>query len=293
MGCTSLSVSGIGKQYGGDIWGVRGVSFDLEPGIHGLLGPNGAGKSTLLRMLTTVIEPTEGDIRWGETDVIDDPMPLRRSLGYLPQDFGVYPDLTLEEFLEYVGALRSMDTESVDARIGELLELTNLADVRDRKLDEFSGGMRQRAGITQALLNDPDLLVLDEPTVGLDPEERVRFRNVVSEMAADRVVILSTHIVPDIEATASRIALLNDGRLLDYTDPESLIEDVEGNVYECTVPAGELASLRSEYAVSGTVRRSGGVEVRVIADAPPTDAATSVRPTLEDAYLWRLDGEVR
>jgi ABC-type multidrug transport system, ATPase component len=288
-----LSVSGIGKQYSNDIWGVREVTVDLEAGIHGLLGPNGAGKSTLLRMLTTVIKPTDGEIMWKGTDVIDDPMPLRRSLGYLPQDFGVYPDLTLEEFLEYVGALRSMDSESVDARIDELLELTNLLDVRDRKLDGFSGGMLQRAGIAQALLNDPELLVLDEPTVGLDPEERVRFRNVVSEMAADRIVILSTHIVPDIEATASRIALLNDGRLLGHTDPEDLIESVEGNVYQCTVPADELTTLRSENAVSGTVQRSDGVEVRVIADAPPTNDATSVRPTLEDAYLWRLDGEVR
>jgi ABC-type multidrug transport system ATPase subunit len=269
------------------------VSLDLEAGIHGLLGPNGAGKSTLLRMLTTVTKPTEGEITWKGTDVIDDPMSLRRSLGYLPQNFGVYPDLTLEEFLEYVGALRSMDAESVDARIDELLTLTNLADVRDRKLREFSGGMRQRAGIAQALLNDPELLVLDEPTVGLDPEERVRFRNVVSELAADRIVILSTHIVPDIEATASRIALLNEGRLVEYTDPESLIEDVDGNVYECTVSADELVSFRSDYAVSGTVQRSDGVQLRVIAESPPTETATSARPTLEDAYLWRLDGEVR
>ncbi len=288
-----LSVSGIGKQYDGDIWGVRGVDLELDAGIHGLLGPNGSGKSTLLRMLTTVTEPTEGEIAWDGTDVVDSPMPLRRVLGYLPQDFGVYPDLTLEEFLEYVGALRSMDGESVDARIEELLTLTNLEDVRDRKLGGFSGGMRQRAGIAQALLNDPKLLVLDEPTVGLDPEERVRFRNVVAELAADRVVILSTHIVPDIEATASRIALLNDGELLDHTDPESLIEDVEGKVYEYSVPADELTRVRSEYAVSGTVQRSDGVEVRVIAESPPAEAATPARPTLEDAYLWRLDGEVR
>lgn len=288
-----LSATGIGRQYDEDIWGVRDVSLDLETGIHGLLGPNGAGKSTLLRMLTTVTKPTEGEITWDGTNVIDDPMPLRRSLGYLPQNFGVYSDLTLEEFLEYIGALRSMDAESVDARIDELLTLTNLADVRDRRLREFSGGMRQRAGIAQALLNDPELLVLDEPTVGLDPEERVRFRNVVSELAADRIVILSTHIVPDIEATASQIALLNKGRLLEYTDPESLIEDVDGNVYECTVSTEELVSFRSDYAVSGTVQRSDGVQLRVIAESPPTKTATSARPTLEDAYLWRLDGEVR
>jgi ABC-type multidrug transport system ATPase subunit len=288
-----LSLSNLGKQYGDELWGVRGVGLEFDAGIHGLLGPNGSGKSTLIKMITTVIEPTEGSITWNSADVIDTPTSLRRVLGYLPQDFGVYPDLTLEEFLQYVGALRSMDTETTDARIEELLELTNLEDVRDRKLRSFSGGMRQRAGIAQALLNDPELLVLDEPTVGLDPEERVRFRNVVSELAADRIVILSTHIVPDIEATASRIALLDDGELLDETTPETLIESVEGNVYEYTVPTDELASVRAEHAVSGTVQRSDGVQVRVIAESSPSEAATTVSPTLEDAYLWRVDGGAR
>ncbi|APW97729.1 ABC transporter ATP-binding protein [Halobiforma lacisalsi AJ5] len=283
-----LNLEDVGKRYTDEIWGVRGIDLELEEGIHGLLGPNGAGKSTLMRIITTVSKPTTGTAYWNGTDIVELPSAVRDHLGYLPQSFGVYPDLTAEEFLEYIAALRGLDRETSDARIDELLSLTNLEHVRNDRLRTFSGGMRQRVGIAQALVNDPELLVVDEPTVGLDPEERVRFRNVISATASDRVVVLSTHIVPDIEATANTVAVLDDGELVTHTDPETLVEATDGKVYEYLVPRDDLEGVREQYQVSSTVQRSDGVRVRVIADKRPTADATSVTPTLEDAYLNRI-----
>jgi ABC-type multidrug transport system ATPase subunit len=290
MSDTRLRTEGIGKRYG-DMWAVDDVTLELDEGIHGLLGPNGAGKSTLMQMLTTLTEPTTGTAYWDGTDLTESPNAIRSVLGYLPQDFGVYPDLTVTEFLEYVATLRGLDGETASARIEEQLELTNLSHVRDERLGTFSGGMRQRVGIAQALVNDPELLIVDEPTVGLDPEERVRFRNVLSSIAGDRVVILSTHIVPDVEATANSVALLNEGELVTHTDPESLAELVAEDVYETVVPRARLEEIRSEYQVCRTVQRADGVEVRLLAAEPPGDGASHVTPTLEDAYLARIDGQ--
>jgi ABC-type multidrug transport system ATPase subunit len=286
-----LRTESLGKRYG-DSWAVKDVSLELGPGIHGLLGPNGAGKSTLMQLLTTIADPTEGTAYWNDVDITETPDAVRSVLGYLPQDFGVYPDLTLTEFLEYIATLRGLDGSAASTRIEELIQLTNLEDVRDRKLRTFSGGMRQRAGIAQALVNDPDLLIVDEPTVGLDPEERVRFRNVLSATATDRVVLLSTHIVPDIEATATSVALLNEGELVTHTDPETLAESVTDDVYESVVPRNELDDIRDRFQVSRTVQRGDGVRVRVIAESAPLPDAVPVEPTLEDAYLHRIGGRV-
>jgi ABC-2 type transport system ATP-binding protein len=285
-----LEVEDVGKRYG-DVWGVRGVSLDLGPGVLGLLGPNGAGKSTLMRILTTYLEPTEGTVTFDGTDAVESPNAVRKRMGYLPQDFGVYPDLTAREFLSYLAAIRGLDRTQASERIDELLALTNLQDVRDRRLGGFSGGMRQRVGIAQALLTDPDLLVVDEPTVGLDPAERVRFRNVLSSLGDDRVVVLSTHIVSDIEATASEVAVLADGRLRTHATPERLLDDVADRVWEVVVDRDELQSLKAGYLVSTTTRRSDGVHARVVAPDPPM-GGESVEPTLEEAYLDLLgDGE--
>ncbi|WP_081661380.1 ABC transporter ATP-binding protein [Halopiger djelfimassiliensis] len=284
-----LRTEQLGKQYGQDTWGIRDISLELEDGIHGLLGPNGAGKSTLMKILTTVMKPTTGTAYWNGTNIVESPEKVRPILGYLPQDFGTYPDLTLDEFLEYMAALRGLDSETASARIDELIALTNLVDVRSRKLKTFSGGMRQRVGIAQALLNDPELLIVDEPTVGLDPEERVRLRSALTNTATDRVVILSTHIVPDVEATANTIALLDNGRLITHTGVEELVNRVSGKVYECIVPRSELSRIKSQYQVCSTVQRSDGVKVRLIAETPPTDDAERVTPTLEDAYLDTVD----
>ncbi|MFD1600248.1 ABC transporter ATP-binding protein [Halobellus rarus] len=278
-----LRLDGVGKQYG-DVWGVRDVSLELGTGVLGLLGPNGAGKSTLMRVITTYLEPTEGTLTFDGTDVVASPNAVRERIGYLPQDFGIYPDLTAAEFLSYLAAIRGLDRAHASERIDDLLELTNLQDARDRRLDGFSGGMRQRVGIAQALLTDPDLLVVDEPTVGLDPAERVRFRNVLSSLGEDRIVILSTHIVSDVEATASGVAILADGRLRSHTTPERLLEDVANRVWEVVVPRDDLQSLKAEYHISTTTRRSDGIHARIVATDPP-EGAVSVTPTLEEAYL--------
>jgi len=284
-----LRTEQLGKQYG-DTWAVEDVTLELGEGIHGLLGPNGAGKSTLLRTLTTLTQPTTGTAYWNGTDLTTTPDAVRSVLGYLPQSFGAYPELTVVEFLEYVATLRGLDDETASARIEAQLELTNLGAVRDERIGTFSGGMRRRVGIAQALVNDPDLLIVDEPTVGLDPEERVRFRNVLSSAADDRVVILSTHIVPDVEATANTVALLNNGELMTHTDPETLAERVAGDVYETVVPRAELDTLRAQHQVCRTVQRGDGVEVRLLAGERPTETADRVAPTLEDAYLACIDG---
>lgn len=284
-----LRLDSIGKQYE-KVWGIRDIDLELGPGIHGLLGPNGAGKSTLMRIITTVSKPTAGTIYWNGDDVVESPDTVRDVLGYLPQDFGVYPDLTAREFLEYIAALRGLDKETADVRIDELLSLTGIQDDQNRKLRTFSGGMRQSVGIAQALLNDPELLVVDEPTVGLDPEKRVRVRNILSSVADDRIVLLSTHIVPDIEATSNMVALLRDGELLTHTDPESLVQAADGKVYEYVAPREDVEKLRARYQVSSTVQRADGVKVRVIANEQPVPDATQITPTLEDAYLYHLGG---
>ena len=285
-----LTIQNLGKQYKRDLWGLKDFSLEIKPGILGLLGPNGAGKSTLMRMLATITKPTEGTILWDETDVVKSPDTLRAVLGYLPQDFGVYANLNAVEFLEYMAAIKGLDSAAAKKRIDELLQLANLFDAARRPLGGYSGGMKQRVGIAQALLNDPQLLIVDEPTVGLDPEERVRFRNLLSDLSGERIVILSTHIVSDVEATATRIALIHKGRLLREAAPEALLEELENKVWEWTVHSDDLPALKSKHIVSGTIRRSDGVQVRVVSASQPEPQAEAVTPNLEDAYLFFVGG---
>ena len=286
-----LTITDLGKQYRTDLWGLRNFSLDIKPGILGLLGPNGAGKSTFMRMLATITKPTDGSILWNDTDVVRSPDTLRAVLGYLPQDFGVYPNLNAVEFLEYMAAIKGLDSATARKRIDELLLLVNLKDAAKRPLGGYSGGMKQRVGIAQALLNDPQLLIVDEPTVGLDPEERVRFRNLLSDLSGERIVILSTHIVSDVEATATRIALVNKGRLLCEAAPEELLRELEGKVWEWCVSSDDLTALKQKYIVSGTIRRSDGVQVRVVSATQPDLQAGRVSPNLEDAYLYFVGGK--
>lgn len=281
----NLSIESVSKKYARSQWGLRNLQLELRPGVLGLLGPNGAGKSTLMRILATVTRATEGRVLWNEIDIAKSPDPLRSVLGYLPQDFGVYPHLTAVEFLEYLAAAKGLDARTARQRIDDLLDVVNLAEARNRPLGGFSGGMKQRVGIAQALLNDPELLIVDEPTAGLDPEERVRFRNLLSELSGERIVILSTHIVSDIEAVATDIAVLNSGLLLAHAAPEEMLRTVEGKVWDWLVASGDLPSLRRRFQISSSVRRSDGVQIRVVSAEKPAAAAVPAAPSLEDAYL--------
>src|SRR5512141_87699 len=281
-----LVIENIGKQYRRDFWGLCDFSLDLAPGVLGLLGPNGAGKSTLMRILATITKPTQGKATWNDVDIAHAPDDLRAVLGYLPQDFGVYPNLNAWEFLEYMAAIKGLDGASAKRRIDELLQLVNLVNSAKRPLGGYSGGMRQRVGIAQALLNDPQLLIVDEPTAGLDPEERVRFRNLLADLSGERIIILSTHIVSDVEATATSIAIINKGRRIMHAAPECILRAVEGKVWKWVVSSDEFARLKQTHLISNTARRSDGVHVRVVADQKPDSDAQPVDASLEDAYLY-------
>lgn len=284
----TLDIQHLTKRYATGVYGLRDFSLTLETGVLGLLGPNGAGKSTLMRILATISKPTSGRVLWNGADARVSPDAVRRVLGYLPQDFGVYPNLTAVEFLDYIAAAKGMESKAARTRIEELLRLVNLTDDRNRPLGEYSGGMRQRVGIAQALLNDPRLLIVDEPTGGLDPAERVRFRNLLSELSGERIVILSTHIVSDVEATATRIAVISAGTLVAASSPEELLASAAGAVWEWLVSPEQLASVKRRYVLSGSVRKSDGIRVRLLSRESPDRSAQQVPPTLEDAYLLAI-----
>lgn len=280
-----LYIENVSKQYGKNAWGLRDFNLRLEPGVLGLLGPNGAGKSTLMRIIATITRPTHGAIFWNGADIAKQPDALRRVLGYLPQDFGVYPNLSAVEFLTYISAVKGLNQAQARRRIDELVQLVNLTEAAHRPIGGFSGGMRQRVGIAQALLNDPQVLIVDEPTVGLDPEERARFRNLISDLAGERLVLLSTHIVSDVEATATSIALIEKGQLLRHALPEELLQAVEGRVWGWLVSSSELTDIKTRHLIVNTTRRADGVLARIVSDSAPHPSAEPLQANLEDAYL--------
>jgi ABC-2 type transport system ATP-binding protein len=284
----NLSIKSVSKHYGRDIWGLRDFSLEIGAGVLGLLGPNGAGKSTLMRILATITNATSGTVAWDGVDIAKHPDNLRKVLGYLPQDFGVYPNLNALEFLGYMAAIKGLDAKSAKRRIDELLPLVNLVDSAKRPLGGYSGGMKQRVGIAQALLSDPQLLIVDEPTAGLDPEERVRFRNLLADLSGERIVVLSTHIVSDVEATATSIAVINRGRRITHATPEAILQAVEGKVWTWVVSSEAFPELKQSYLISGTARRSDGVHVRAVSARQPNLTAEPVSATLEDAYLYLI-----
>jgi ABC-2 type transport system ATP-binding protein len=283
-----LELDGVSKKFRGGNFGVRDLSLSIGSGVIGLLGPNGAGKTTLMQMIATITRPTSGTIRFQGVDVVREPDAIRRRLGYLPQDFGVYDNLTAVEFLSYFAALKGVHSR---ARVGEMLELVNLHNVAKRAVGGFSGGMKQRLGIAQALINDPDLVIVDEPTAGLDPEERVRFRNVLADVGIGKLVILSTHIVSDVESVATHIAIMNSGSIVACATPEELMRGAEGSVWELVVPSERFDELRRTARVSSAVRKSDGVHVRIVSDDEPRGGAMVAEPTLEDAFLHTMSAK--
>jgi ABC-type multidrug transport system ATPase subunit len=240
-----------------------------------------------MRIIATITRPTHGKVYWNGVDIAQKPDEIRAVLGYLPQDFGVYPNLNADEFLRYMAAIKGVDPGAAKERIEDLLAFVNLLEARKRPLGDYSGGMKQRIGIAQALLNDPRILIVDEPTVGLDTEGRVQFRHLLAELAGDRVVILSTHIVSDVEATANDIAIINRGHLLVRSSPEELLQSVEGKVWDWVIPSAELTDAKQSHLISSIVRRGDGLHTRVVAETSPADEARPASsPNLEEAYLY-------
>lgn len=285
----TLQTEHLTKRYG-SFAAVRDVSLTLGSGVYGLLGANGAGKTTLMRMLCGILDPTEGTVRCDGAEITRLGEDYRALLGYLPQDFGCYPDFTGAEFLRYIAALKGLTRAETRRRTAQLLEQVGLADAGRKKLRAYSGGMRQRLGIAQAMLNDPEILILDEPTAGLDPRERVRFRNLIADYAKGRTVLLSTHIVSDVEAIADRILLMKNGTIADEGTVAELAQNARGKVWTLRTDAATAAKLEAVYNVANLRHEGEGVELRLITADPPA-GAVAVEPTLEDVYLWHFAEE--
>jgi len=283
-----VEITGLSKEYG-RVRALTDINLTIDKGMFGLLGPNGAGKTTLMRIVTTLLPPTSGSVRVGSYDVTRQPGEVRRLLGYLPQEFGLWRRLTAFEVLDYVASLKGITPDRRRREeVGRVLETVRLTEAAHRVVGSFSGGMRQRLGIAQALLGDPSLLVVDEPTAGLDPEERIRFRNFLSDISGDRVVILSTHIVADVESTCSRLALLRRGELIYVGSPDELRSRARGKVWELQLSEREYQQLQTSHRVVSSRRVPGGVAARVLAGVPPCGGARAVEPDLEDAYMWAM-----
>lgn len=285
---TTIMMQTLNKVYHGGVYALNDVDLTIPPGMFGLLGPNGAGKTTLMRILAGIVRPTSGTIRIGAHDGGTERgrTAVKRMLGYLPQDFGVYPDLNAREFLDYIALLKGLRDRALrHKRIEALLEIVSLTQVANRKLKTYSGGMKRRIGIAQALLNDPALLIVDEPTAGLDPEERIRFRNLLSELGGNRTVLLSTHIVEDIAQTCQRLAVLKDGRLIFQGTTVAAIREAQGKVWIITTSAYKP---EGNFTVVATLNMGTTAQYRVVGDPSPEAAAVPAEPTLEDAYVWLM-----
>lgn len=283
-----LKIRELTKTYGNSIQALKGISVDVPPGVFGLLGPNGAGKTTLMKILATLLEPDAGTVEMNGFDLISRKDKTREILGYLPQDFGLYPTLTAEQMLNYFAKLKGVtDKEQRRALIDALLDRVNLASVRKQRLGGFSGGMRQRLGIAQALIGQPQLIIVDEPTAGLDPEERNRFHNLLAETAGDdAVVILSTHIVSDVSSLCSQMAVIRQGAIVAFTTPPQAIDQIKDSVWEATVPREQVAAFKSRYRVISSQMMGGQARLRVIAKGVrPSEEFTPATPVLEDYYF--------
>lgn len=281
-----IEIQNLSHRYKNGAQALDNVTLSIKPGLLGFLGPNGAGKSTLMSVLATLLKPSQGKVLLDGRDIVKEPNLVRGILGYLPQHFGVYDQLSGVEFLNYMAAIKGIPGALASKRINELMAILNLEDAKKKKLKRYSGGMRQRIGIAQALLNDPKLLIVDEPTVGLDPEERIRFRRLLADLAGERIVILSTHIVSDVASIASKIVIIKEGQLITEETPEDLLKKLDGKVWVAIVKSEHASAMEEKYIVSNTVRRAEGFELRIISDKKPTENAKPSPATLEDCYLY-------
>jgi len=290
---TSLEISGLSKTYPNGVQALDGVSLTIKPGMFGLLGPNGSGNSTLMRTLATLQDADAGSARMGDVDVLHDKDTVRRMLGYLPQDFGVYPKVSAEQLLDHLARLKGLNDAAVRRDVvATLLKQTNLYDVRKKALGGFSGGMRQRFGIAQALLGDPKLIIVDEPTAGLDPEERVRFHNLLADIGENVIVILSTHIVSDVSDLCAQMAIINKGRVLLTGEPLALTRRLEGRVWQKAIARNDLDALKNQLPVISTRLAAGRTLVNVVSDEVPSEGFVPVEATLEDVYFAAISGRL-
>ncbi|WP_347488679.1 ABC transporter ATP-binding protein [Desulfoscipio sp. XC116] len=282
-----LTLDRVTKHYGSKIACDR-ISLDLHQGVYGLLGANGAGKTTLMRMMCGVLVPTLGTITFNGIDVNHED--YREALGYLPQEFGYYPEFTALDFMLYIATLKGLPKVRALEKSRELLELVSLEKEAKKKIKTFSGGMKQRLGVAQSMLNDPKILILDEPTAGLDPKERIRFRNLISRLGADRIVLLSTHIVSDVEHIADTILVMKDGQMIHQGTLEGIIQTITGKVWECVVLQTEADALCEKYPVINLRQENQDVSLRLICEHKPCDSAVNVQASLEDLYLYYFSG---
>ena len=282
-----LTIQSLTKEFG-TLRAVDHVNFTMTNGVYGLLGVNGAGKTTLMRMLTTLIKPTSGEILWDGQDVYAMDGQYRKLLGYLPQDFGYYPDFSIYDYLMYIASIKGIRPAVAKERVKLLLKQVGLVRARHKKMKTLSGGMKRRAGIAQAMLNDPKILILDEPTAGLDPSERIRFRNLISELSEDRIVLLSTHIVSDIEYIANEILLMKDGCITMSGTAEEIVASMPEKVWTFTVPKAQIDAYLKSYKVANVKTVPGGAELRVLSNLRPNSGAVEVEPNLEDAFLYHF-----
>lgn len=280
-----LKVENLTKNFGG-FTAVDHLSLTMTSGVYGLLGVNGAGKTTLMRMLCTLLKPSEGSISYNGEDIFQLDADYRKLLGYLPQDFGFYPEFTVQDYLLYIATIKGIKRTVAKKRVKELIAQVGLNKVANRKMKKLSGGMKRRAGIAQAMLNNPKILILDEPTAGLDPNERIRFRNLISELSEERLVLLSTHIVSDIEYIANEILLMKDGSLIHKGTSDELIQSMPENVWKCVVEKTAVPSILKSYKVSNVKSEAHGAELRIISKEKPFAGATLEEANLEDVFLY-------
>lgn len=286
-----LQIANVSKTYSNGVQALKNVSLTIPNGMYGLLGPNGAGKSTLMRILATLQEPDEGTVQLGEIDVLNQKDEVRKMLGYLPQEFGLYPKVSAEKLLNHFAILKGIN-ENRQEVVETLLQQVNLWEVRKQKLGGYSGGMKQRFGVAVALLGNPKLMIVDEPTAGLDPAERVRFLNLLSELGENSIVILSTHIVEDVSELCTRMAIINQGEILHETEPLKAIDDLSGRLWRCVVSKDKISEIEREHAVISTKLLAGQTVVHVFSDTSPGENFEAVKPDLEDVYFSAMSGHI-